>query len=427
MASWHADGATVIPLTENFRSRQAILNFVNALFKPLMRGELGGVDYDVDAELVFGAAAERSPLAARPNSPAARLLLRVKTPTDPDADEEEANEPTLLEMGEDEKEARIVAQELLSLKTQGHPVWDDTAKSFRPVEWADMAVLLRAPSGKTESYAREFARLNIPLLVARTRFYESIEILDLLNLLKLLDNPLQDLPLLAVLRSPLVGLSTNELATIRLAATNCRFWVALEHWHKANVGRAASETKDLLEKVSGFLERYAEWRRLARQESLCRCLETILEQSQYEVWLAAQPHGRQGLANVQRLLSLAQEFDRFQRQGLFRFLRFIEAQQQAIADPAAFGRSNARFRTRPMRSRTSAWASASRAWVRSGGSSWLSVSIRPTLVSVWPISSCSSRAIRWRWLSKILRPGNALPRAAVATSSHNCAHLRANH
>ena len=90
-----------------------------------------------------------------------------------------------------------------------------------------MAVLLRSPRGKAEIYAKEFERAGVPLAVARGGFYESAEILDLLSLLQLLDNPLQDVPCIAVLRSPLVGLSLDELAEIRLAAKDKHFWTAL--------------------------------------------------------------------------------------------------------------------------------------------------------------------------------------------------------
>ena len=90
-----------------------------------------------------------------------------------------------------------------------------------------MAVLLRSPAGKAEIFAKEFERAGVPLAVARGGFFDSSEILDLLSLLQLLDNPLQDVPCIAVLRSPLVGLSLDELAEIRLAATNEHFWTAL--------------------------------------------------------------------------------------------------------------------------------------------------------------------------------------------------------
>ena len=112
------------------------------------------------------------------------------------------------------------------------------AKQMRPVDWGDMAVLMRSPSGKAESYAREFSRLGVPLTVARGGFYESLEITDLLSLLQLLDNPLQDLPLLAVLHSPLVGMTIDELATIRLMLLKGHCWAALQRFYEHSQSHA---------------------------------------------------------------------------------------------------------------------------------------------------------------------------------------------
>src|SRR5664279_4058057 len=96
-----------------------------------------------------------------------------------------------------------------------------------------MAVLLRAPANKAEAYAKEFERAGVPLVIERSGFYDKVEIADLLSLLKLLDNPVQDVPAIAVLRSPLAGFSLDELATIRLAGRGAHFWTALNQVHSS--------------------------------------------------------------------------------------------------------------------------------------------------------------------------------------------------
>src|SRR6266567_4270957 len=101
----------------------------------------------------------------------------------------------------------------------------------------------------------------------------------------------------------------------------------------AQPGQPPVTGPETFRKVTTFLERFAHWRRLARQVSLSRCLEAVLSETHYDAWLLTQPSGEQRHANVQRLLGLAQQFDQFQRQSLFRFLRFIEAQQRAEAEP----------------------------------------------------------------------------------------------
>jgi len=190
-----------------------------------------------------------------------------------------------------------------------------------------MAILLRAPSGKAEFFAKQFEQLKIPLHVERGGFYDSSEISDLLCLLQLLDNPLQDVPLIAVLRSPLVGCSLDELAEIRLLE-NKKFWFALNQIQSPK-SKVQNETRA---KVQKFLERFLRWRKLAQQSSLSVCLEEILDETHYADWLKAQSRGAQKFANARRFLNLAEKFDQFQRQGLFRFLKFIEAQREIEAE-----------------------------------------------------------------------------------------------
>ncbi|HUA68902.1 MAG TPA: UvrD-helicase domain-containing protein [Candidatus Saccharimonadales bacterium] len=328
--SWHGENGRVIPLTENFRSRESLLGFVNSVFEVLMREEVGGVEYDTNARLQFGAPEQRTPLGlAHDPSPRVELLLRIKNGRNNDATEDESDNGGLAGLEEAEKEARLVALRLRELVAQGHEIWDEKKGVKRPAEWQDMAVLLRAPSGKSGAYAKAFERVGVPLVVERGGFYESTEIADLLSLLRLLDNPLQDIPAIAVLRSPLVGLSLDELATVRLAAKDVHFWTALNRVQSSKL-KVQSETAA---KISKFLEQFSRWRQLARQASLSQCLESVLAETHYAEWLHSRPRGAQRQANVARFLGLTQQFDQFQRQGLFRFLKFIEAQQTAEAEP----------------------------------------------------------------------------------------------
>ena len=327
--TWRGQAGTTVPLVDNFRSAEAILNFVNALFSGLMRREIGGVVYDEEARLRFGDPEHRAALSVgEDKAPRVELQLRLR-----DAESATATEGVSdsgLDVGNLEeagKEARLVALRLRSLITETHFVWDQERQIMRPAEWRDIAVLLRSPAGKAEVFAREFARLGVPLVVARSGFYDSTEVADLLSLLQLLDNPLQDLPALAVLRSLLVGMSLAELAKIRLTLPRGHIWTALQRYHSTQIDHSGWL------KVERFFNNYTVWRRLARQVSLSRCLETVLEATHYADWLLTQSRGEQRHANVRRLVALAQQFDRFQRQGLYRFLRFVEAQQAAEIGP----------------------------------------------------------------------------------------------
>ena len=361
---WGKGGIQVVALSDNFRSHESILNFVNGLFAGLMRKEVGGVDYDAPQRLKFGAPEQRKYFAANAGESRVELHLCLTGSDETETDDgTKANDPANLSTAE--KEARLVAARMRELKRQAFQIWDRDKNRLRPVDWRDMAVLLRSPRGKAESYAKAFDEFGVPLVVARGGFFESLEISDLLSLLRLLDNPLQDLPLLAVLRSPLAGLTLEEMATIRCAQRRGYFWTALRRFHlderqaesnpESSTGKMAAPTAETAvspasgsgsrrlgavlgpglltgatrQKVAKFLKRFATWRALARQGCLSHCLETVLAETHYEAWLLTQARGAQRRANVQRLLAMTREFDQFQRQGLFRFLTFVEAQLEA--------------------------------------------------------------------------------------------------
>jgi ATP-dependent helicase/nuclease subunit A len=327
--AWGADpAARVIPLTENFRSHESILKFINAVFTGLMRKDTGGVEYDAGDALLFGNAAGRAHLAtdaaARP--PVELHLRRLGRESD-EGDTTEVPDSA----SDAEKEARMVGRRLMELKNQRALIFDRDGQP-REARWSDMVVLLRSPRNKVEAYAREFGRRGIPLVAARGGFYESLEVRDLLGLLQVLDNPLQDLPLLGVLRSPLVGLTAGELAVIRIGREHGRFWTALLQWHRTAKLRDAA-----YEKAHEFLRRFEEWRRLSRLSAVSHCLETIIDQTHYGDWIATQERGGQKRANVERLLQLTRQFDAYDGESLHRFLRFVEAQQEseAVIEPGA--------------------------------------------------------------------------------------------
>src|SRR5262249_46622555 len=130
----------------------------------------------------------------------------------PDSDPEE-DQP---ELEEAEQEARLVAVRLCKLKEESFVIYHQREGKRRPVEWRDMVVLLRAAKNKVETYAKAFAAAGVPLQTKRNAFFTTQEVLDLCNLLYILDNPLQDIPLVGALRSPLVGLNDEQLAAIRI-------------------------------------------------------------------------------------------------------------------------------------------------------------------------------------------------------------------
>jgi ATP-dependent helicase/nuclease subunit A len=362
---WKEGESGRIALTENFRSHPEILGFVNRLFRALMRESVGGVAYE---DLVPGAAGAQCDPAGIESDPPRRRgdakgearderdaeangsdgsngIHRVEVAvinkadrsrdTGDEAAGEEANgSDEVADLLAAEREARLVALRLRDFKDQRRLIWDKDGECHRPASWGDMAVLLRSPAGRVEAFAKEFARAGIPLEAARGGFFDSVEIQDLVGLLKLLDNPLQDIPLLAVLRSPLAGMTLAELAEVRAGEPPdhraAHFWLAVRQFAQQN--RPADPG---WHKLRQFLHQLRRWRGLIRRASLSLCLETALGETDYEALLLALPRGEERVANVRRLLAMAREYDPFQRQGLFRFLRFIEAQEEVELETAS--------------------------------------------------------------------------------------------
>ncbi len=365
---------TVAPLTDNFRSHQAILDFVNRLFPLLMRADAGGVAYDQEAELHVGAPEARPQFLASPEGRIEFLLLVPNapqtgepspspstpapapvTPPDPADPSDNAADPAAEDpegAGEDpeqeadleESQARWAARRLRHLKEQGPPIWDQALGTHRLPRWRDMVVLHPAPRSISERWARAFAAEGVPLDARRAGFFEALEVSDLVHLVRLLDNPRQDLPLLAVLRSPLVGMTVDELALLRITQPTGPLWTALKRLATPATPTTPTppgppDNPDLLPiltrartKAAEFLDAFNRWRRIATQGSLAACLETVLAETAYEAWILAQERADAKRANLHRLLALTRQFDAFQRHGLFRFVQFLEAQAD-LADP----------------------------------------------------------------------------------------------
>ena len=347
-------GAQRIPLSDNFRSHESLLGFVNAFFAPLLRERVGGISYGRDAALQFAKPEVRAALSlvagAAPRVELHVLPHKLDGVNDTDGDGAEESFDELAEVPAAQREARLVARRLTELRAGKLQVCDKAEGKFRDVAWRDMVVLLRAPGGKVETYAQEFHAAGVPLVAERGGFWAAQEVVDLVSLLRVLDNPHQDIPLLAVLRSPLVAMTLGELVEVRAQRTNGALWEAVKKCSVFSVqcsdsekatGEGAGEVThhaprttqvSAQQKAKWFCDRVASWRQLLRHASLTDCLETVLTETHFEPLTLSGNRGPERVANVFRLLDLARQFDPWQRQGLFRFLRFVDAQLDEDVD-----------------------------------------------------------------------------------------------
>lgn len=341
-ASWAQAGAegSVLALRDNFRSHEVVVKAANDLFERIMQQEVGGVHFDENSRLAFGAPEGRPHHRSSPDQdPRIEFhLLQESNRISP-------KRPTTGDILWDEltpweRECNLIALRLKELRKDGFEVWDPELKALCPLEWKHVVILLRAPGSRVETLAREFARHGIPLEAPRGGLWSTPEIADLVALLRLLDNPFQDWPLLTVLRSPLFGANLDELARIRKQDPRSSLWEAmtrLENRARRQPETFTEQELDLASRISHFLQSFETWRIEARRHGVSRGLERILADTFYEEGLSRQPRGQGALQNLRLFMDLALKYDQGRGGGLFRFLELVDLRMEADKDEDVSG------------------------------------------------------------------------------------------
>jgi len=322
-----------IDLAKNFRSRREIIDAVNFLFRQLMTGRTGEIVYDSRAELVCGAdySVDGDGFLNSPG-PVELYLLEKKPGHEPADSEDDENRPDAEQDEEDiadldavQREARLVAQRIKEMvhgrednKGPEFYILDNMSGHYRPVQYKDIVVLLRTARNTAHIFLEEFRQSGIPAYAdLNTGYFEATEVETILSLLQVLDNPRQDIPLAAVLRSPIVGLNAEELAVVRLRDRDGSFYDAVKK-------SAELPENDLGIKLREFLHKVEKWRTQARQEPLSDLIWRIYNETGFYAYAGGMPGGAQRQANLRALYDRARQYEKTAFKGLFRFLRFIE-------------------------------------------------------------------------------------------------------
>ncbi|MEW6623615.1 MAG: UvrD-helicase domain-containing protein [Bacillota bacterium] len=342
-----------VDLSKNFRSRENIINGVNFIFRQVMTTTAGEMEYDSAAELVYGAnypALEKEPdrsvelhLIDRDNKEhwekenrgsfgagacqgdhSVPMGLDEGTvhdgyqEQDEDLPEDALNEEIEEELEVSQLEARLIAHRIKMLMKEQYPVYDKALNSYRPIEYRDIVILLRATKGWANTFLEEFRKLNIPAYAELSSgYFEAVEVNTIMALLRIIDNPRQDIPLAAVLRSPVVGLTAEELALIKLSRKEGDYWDAVK--------KAARGEDALSAKLASFVDRLNTWRTRARRGSLSLLIWEIYRETGYFDYVGGLPGGTQRQANLRALYDRARQYESLNFRGVLRFLGFIEA------------------------------------------------------------------------------------------------------
>ncbi|MDS1029492.1 helicase-exonuclease AddAB subunit AddA [Bacillota bacterium LX-D] len=319
-----------IDLAKNFRSRREIVDGTNFIFRQIMTKEVGEMAYTSEAELVYGANYPEQEGNGSPGAIEVHLIDR-KSPEISTNSEETRPDNEAEELDSIQLEARAVGNRIKEMiGKQEFAVYDQGLKDYRPLTYRDIVILLRSTQNKANIFAEEFRQLGIPVYAELgTGYLEAAEVATVLSLLKIIDNPRQDIPLTAVLRSPIGNFTAEELVEIRVSAKNEDFFTAVE--------LKAQDTDPLGLKLHDFLAKLDLWRTFARQNTLADLIWNIYRTTNYYDYVGGMPGGAQRQANLKALYDRALQYEKTSFRGLFRFLRFIERLQERGKDLGAAG------------------------------------------------------------------------------------------
>ena len=301
-----------IDLPDNFRSRREVIDAVNAIFTPILTGGELELEYDAGSRLVCAA---QYPVGKADRTAELHVLERQITPGDTD-DDENGETSEIAELESTQREAFLVARRIKELLDSKFPVTENGAT--RPAAPEDVVILLRSLRNVVGSYIAMLRQMGLNACSDQVEaFLEFPEIADIVSLLKVLDNPYQDIDLATVLRSPLVGADLSDLAKLRRTE--------LGHLYDGLVKLIADKPDDPSNnKFTPFLARYKKWRTTAGCACVAELVQEIYLDTAYPEYVRASTPGQYGAENLEQFLQLAWDFSNDGRCDLPHFLSYLE-------------------------------------------------------------------------------------------------------
>lgn len=301
-----------IDLHKNFRSRNEVLDFTNDIFYKIMAADLGNVQYDDDAALYPGASYPKETM--RPEL----LLVDYKDEDLSEIIEDEDGDKVQIE-------ALLIANRIRSLMENGM-VTDKKTGQLRAVQYRDIVILSRSVATWGNTVAAVLKDCDIPAHVeSNTGYFSSYEIQVILSMLRILDNPLQDIPMAAVLASPIVGMDDEELAQIRSAFKGVSF-------AQAALSAMAGENGYEDEKLKAFALVFERLRGAVADTPIHELLYMMLDETGFYRYASAMPAGKRRRQNIDMLIEMAAAYEKTSYKGLFHFVRYIDIQQKYEID-----------------------------------------------------------------------------------------------
>lgn len=316
-----------IDLFKNFRSRESILNGVNYIFRQIMTPDLGEIEYDDKAALNCGV---KYPEEGEFNTGGSIELHLIESNAFNDEVEEVQEE--LENISNIELEAKIVARRIKKIINEdSYSIYDKNIQNYRKADYKDIVILLRTTSNWSNIFMDELSKEGIPSYAdVSSGYFDAIEVRTILSLLRIIDNPRQDIPFITVLRSPIVGLSCDDLVEIRSSFTYGDYYESVQRYIEESF-----EETELINKLKKFMSHLIKWRREVAHIPIDELLWTLYTETNYYNYLGAMPGGEQRQANLSILRDRAAGYEATSFKGLFNFIRFIEKMQIKKGDMGA--------------------------------------------------------------------------------------------
>lgn len=321
-----------IKLFKNFRSRENVLKFTNLIFQDIMSNLLGDIEYNQEEYLNLGAQypEEKQNLNTEINI----IDLKENEEEQSNVSTEDLNESVENEEQQEriediELEARFVANKIKEIVQNKFQIWDAKNNIYRDIKYKDIVVLLRSTSNIAPIFEQEIIRLNMPVFSDSSQEYlDSIEIQTIMSLLKIIDNPLQDIPLVTVLRSNIGKFTDDELVEIRLSDKYENYYTCMK---KAKL----DVNPKLKDKIQRFFESIEEWRKEQEYLSLDELIWKIYIDTGYYNYVGLMPNGALRQANLKMLFQRAKQYESSNFKGLYNFINFIEKLRLSSGDLGA--------------------------------------------------------------------------------------------
>ncbi len=289
-----------ILLNDNFRSRAEVVDAVNEVFAKIMKKDLGGIEYDDDAALKCSATCYEEELPCDGDDYRAELIIGIKD-----------------ELTGEEFEANVIANRISSMIASGYRIYDKASKTVRSASYGDFTILVRSVKKFEPVFRKVFAAYDIPLAVTgREGYFGTREVKTVLDFLSAVDNSLCDIPLATVARCPVGGFSDRELAEITAASGSkkCLY---------DRIRDAEGISEDLRRKCDALLSLLEKYKVMSTYMPVHALISDFID-NEYGDYVRCMSNPAQRMANLNMLLSKAEDYGKTSFKGLYQFVRYMD-------------------------------------------------------------------------------------------------------